>query len=140
LSNSQQLKVVNNLSKKTAKIAWKSGAMGEKEVVEGIECRISPNEVGKFVKIFKSTLKKFEYFYTTQKRHDYAINGLIVSVKHSRDWQYHIEIDTNCRDKNEFANALKKINQLAGKLDIKLLDEKQEKAFVDSKIKQKGGQ
>jgi adenylate cyclase class IV len=80
----------------------------------------------------RTILRKHKQYTSNQTRRDFRLNNLTISLKHSGNWGYHVEIDTNVNDKNEAKSANKSIEQLARQLGLQLMTEDEETAHLKS--------
>lgn len=132
-----QIKVQRNDSVKTAKIAWKSGAMDGTEHRKELELTIDYDDFGTANKLMTALLDDAQVFPTRQTRHDYTLNGVDIAIKYSDDWGYHMELEVMVDATQAVPGALSRIEELAGTLGIQLLDEAEEKDFIDARIKER---
>jgi len=130
----QQLKVQVMSSKKTAKIAWKSGGWDGSSSRKEVELPFDYKDADSAEVLVDQLLPNAKKIPTTQLRHDYKLGELSIAVKFSENWQYHVEIDKVVESKEETSLAADEIQALADKLDIKLLTKAEEQAFTDAII------
>lgn len=123
------LKVVNNVSQKTAKIVLKLNSVGGGDVFEEIEIPINPSEVHKTVEMFEK-LKLAEMMRSFQKRHNYMYKDVEIAVKFSEHWQYHVELEVMINDIKDKPDAEKAINKVAKDLGLKLMTDTEQLDFV----------
>jgi adenylate cyclase class IV len=123
------LKVVNNVSQKTAKIVLKLNSIGNGGDFEELEIPIDPREVDKSVELFEK-LELAEMMRSFQKRHNYMYKGVEIAVKYSEHWQYHAELEILIDDLDQKSKAKKRIFDVAEQLGLKIMGDKQLKAFV----------
>jgi predicted adenylyl cyclase CyaB len=135
LLDNSQVKVQKNISKKIAKIAWKSDGNTGVESRKEIEVPININDFDSSVEIFSKILKNAQIFQTKQNRHDYRMNDIEIAIKYSDDWGYHIEIETIVHNSSDVANGLKLIKEFAQTINVTLILPDEEKAFVEKQIK-----
>jgi len=114
------LKVVNNISKQTAKIVYKSNKIGNESALEEIEVTIPPSEFEDAVKLF-STLGHETKIPSFQKRNNYLYKEVEISLKYSDHWGYHLEMEVMIGDREQKDEALTKIEEVANGLGIKLM-------------------
>lgn len=132
LLEKQQLKLQVQDTKKTAKIAWKSGDFDGSSAREEIEVVIPLDQVENSEKLITRLVPDAKIVKTIQKRHDYAVGKLTIAVKWSENWGFHIELDTNVETNEDVAHAQKELAALANELGVTLMSEQEEKAFVEA--------
>ncbi len=114
------LKVVDNQSTNSAKIVLKLNRIGQGSDFEEIEIPIDPDQVEKSVHMFKS-LGFTEVQQSFQKRHNYKFKGVELAVKYSENWQYHVELEILLSDREQQAEAEKRIHAVAAELGLKIM-------------------
>jgi predicted adenylyl cyclase CyaB len=124
------LKVVNNISKQTAKIVYKSNKIGNDSALQEIEVTIPPSEFDDAVKLF-SALEHEVAMPSFQKRHNYIYKEVEISLKYSEHWSYHLEMEVLIENRDQKDNALAKIEAVAKELGVKLMSNEEIKAFTD---------
>lgn len=129
------LKVVNNVSKKTAKIVLKLTKIGKGSDFEEIEVPINQNDFEKTSKIF-TTLYLCDNMHSFQKRHNYLYRGVELALKWSGPWGYHLELEVVIHDKNKKRFAEKKIFSVAKELGVKIMSDKELREFTKRKEKE----
>ena len=134
LAKGSQVKVQHALSKKTAKMAWKSGGNNGASAREEIEVHIPVQDLSAARLLMCKLLPDAQHFATRQERHDYRIGEVNIAVKRSDGWGYHVELEVLVRNKEDILSAEKAIKDVAERLNIKMLSQKEEKAFVEKKI------
>lgn len=123
------LKVVNNLSKKTAKIVLKLNRIGHGSDFDETEIPIDPADCHKAVDMF--TQLGFNHIQNTfQKRHNYLYKGVELALKYSNTWGYHLELEIVISDINQKDEAERKIRKIAEELDIHILSDKELAVFT----------
>lgn len=136
LAKGYQLKVQWAESKCSAKIAWKSGQLGSNGAQEEIEVQLPEEEYQNTQALVERLIPDAERVTTIQRRHDYSLDGLTVSLKYSQDWGYHIEIDKMVKDASGSTAADQEIQKMANRLGVTLLSKEEEAAFVQDRIAQ----
>lgn len=131
------LKVVNNTSKKSAKIVLKLNKIGNGSDFEEVEIPISQKDVEKAVKVFKS-LGFENVMITPQKRVNYLYKGVELALKYSSVWGYHLELEVLVRSVKKKSEAEDKIFAVAKELGIKIMSEKELADFVSVVEKDQG--
>ena len=123
------LKVVNNLTRKTAKLVLKLNRIGKGSDFEEIEIPIKPEDTNSAVKIFTS-LGFTEMQNTYQKRHNYLYQGVELALKYSNTWGYHLELEIVVSDQKKVPEASNQIKKVANELGVTLMTEPELAAFV----------
>lgn len=131
-------KAVRNISGKSAKIVAKLNRLGRgSSDFEEIEIPIDSKDFEKTVRLFSALpFEQIERSY--QKRHNYRYLGVDLALKHSESWGYHMELEIVVEDSTEKASAEKKIREVARKLGLKIMTEKEVTLFakaVDEKYR-----
>jgi len=124
------VKVVNNVSQKTAKIVMKLNRIGRgTSDFEEIEIPIDPADFSKAVKLF-SALPFDQIQNSYQKRHNYLLDGVGLALKWTDSWGYHLELEIMVNDKKKREEAEAKIQKVAQKLGVKIMSEEELKIFT----------
>lgn len=123
------LKVVNNISKKTAKIVLKLNKIGQGSNFEETEIPIDPNDCDKAVKMF-TKLGFTDIQNTFQKRHNYLYKGVEVALKYSNTWGYHLELEIVVHDLNDKDISEQNIRKVAKELGVHILSDKELSKFT----------
>ena len=134
ITPNELIKVQTQISKGTAKIAWKSGGNNGASTRREIELPIAPADNVKAELLVQAMLPDAQRFPTKQLRHDYRVGDLTVSVKYSDEWEHHLEIDRNVESEADVLNAAEQIESLAKALGLNLLSDSEEKVFVTKLI------
>jgi len=129
------LKVVNNISKKTAKIVLKLTKIGKGSDFEEIEVPISQGDFEKTSKIF-TALHLCDNMHSFQRRHNYLYKGVEIALKWSELWGYHLELEIVVDNKNKKQSAEKKISSVAEELGVKIMTERELREFTKKKEKE----
>jgi len=124
------LKVVDNVSQKTAKIVLKLNKIGQGSDFEEIEIPISSSEVTKAVKIFSSLNLDADLMESFQKRHNYLYKGVEAALKYSEHWGYHLELEVLIDNFSQKETAEARIRQIAQELDVHLMTDQELKEFT----------
>jgi len=130
LLEGKTFKVVNNISKNSAKIVLKIGRIGEGDFFDETEVSIAPEEYENTVKIFTNILP-CPFIKSFQERHNFNYKGVDISVKYSDEWDHHVELETLVNDLAEKEMADKKIFEVAEELGLKILTIKEAKALTE---------
>ena len=135
------LKVVNNVSKKTAKLVLKLTKIGQGSAFEEIEVPIEQSDVDKAVRIFTS-LGCDNVMRSYQQRHNYLYKGIELALKYSDHWGYHLELEIMISDPRDKEAAEEKINAIASELGVHIMTDEELKEFTakaEADYKQKEG-
>ncbi len=137
------VKTVNNVSKKTAKIALKLNKIGKGSDFEEIEIPIHQEDFNNATKLF-ITLEMGEYMHSYQKRHNYLYKDVELALKWSGDWGYHLELEVVVNDVTKKEDAEKKIFAIADELGVKIMTDQElleftQAAEAEYKNKQQNG-
>lgn len=124
------LKVVNNVSKKTAKVVLKLTKIGQGSAFEEIEVPISPADIGNAVRIF-TFLGCDNIMRSFQQRHNYLYKGVELALKYSDHWGYHLELEIVINDSQKKEEAEAKISIVAEELGVHLMSNQELKEFTD---------
>ncbi len=122
-------KVVNNISKKNAKIVLKLNKIGKGSDFEEIEVPISQEYFEKAVKIFIA-LKTGDYMRSFQKRHNYFYKGVELALKWSEIWGHHLELEIVISNSSKKDESEKKIFAVAKELGVIIMSNKELKEFT----------
>lgn len=124
------VKAVNNVSKKTAKIVIKLNRLGRgSSDFEEIEISINPSDFNKAVRLF-SALPFDQIQNSYQKRHNYSYDGVELALKHTDSWGYHMELEIMVDDSRKHKKAEMKIREVADKLGVKIMSEREVTEFA----------
>lgn len=102
---------------------------------EEIDFQIAPEEYDNSVKFFKNLLDTSDCYDIEQSRTDYSLDDFTISLKWSPDWKHHIEIEKLVEKPEEIPSAIQQIDSMAETLQINLLSEEEEKAFIAKLVK-----
>ena len=126
------VKVVNNISQKSAKIVLKLTKIGKGSGFEEIEILINQNDIEKAVKLFDALgLNEVQHFF--QKRHNYLYKDVEIALKYSDAWGYHMELEKIVGDKSEVLEAERQIREIASEFDIHIMTNEELKEFTEKK-------
>jgi len=129
------LKVVNNISKKTAKIVLKLNKIGKGSDFEELEILIDPKTLENWVTLF-THLGFHNMMHTYQKRQNYEYKGIEIALKWSEVWGYHLELEILIKDKKQKASVETKIKKVAQELGLQLMTDKELSRFTAKKEKE----
>lgn len=132
------LKVVNNTSKKTAKISLKLNHIGNGAAFPEMEVYFSPQQFDTAKLLVDSLGLPAKVMHGPQQRIDYRYKDCEIALKYSDAWGYHLEIEQVVKTKEEQPKAEEKIRKVADELGVRLMSEEELKRFTqeaESKIK-----
>ena len=136
LTSKLNIKVKNQITKNKAKITVKKGAEYQQQVDE-TELLINPKDVENAVKLITALGFK-KHISSIQKRINYVLDEIIVSLKHETNWKYHIEAEIVVKTKTKIPKAKEKLKQFFKKLGIKPMTEEETRTLINS-IRKKYG-
>ncbi len=122
------LKVTRMVSKRSAKIAFKSGDIVRSIAQHEIEIPIPQDSYEDMIAIFKS-LGFTQTQATHQIRYNFSIEGCDLSLKWSKDWGYHFEIDCVVASASEIAEAQTKLLKTLNGLQLTPMTEQEFEEF-----------
>ncbi|MEK7174337.1 MAG: CYTH domain-containing protein [Patescibacteria group bacterium] len=123
------LKVVDNVSHKTAKIVLKLARIGHGSGFPEIEMPIARGDAAKAVNMFK-TLGFGEPIRSFQKRENFLYHDVEIAVKHSNNWGYHAEFEIMVAGVEDQPAAEDKIRKVANGLGVALMTEEELRDFT----------
>lgn len=123
------LKVTKNASSAKAKISLKMNRIGNGSDFEEIEIGIIPEDTEKAVKMF-DMLGFDDGQSVFQFRDNYEYKGVIISIKYTESWGFHVELETLVDDISKKAAAEEQIRQVADQLGLTIMDEEHLKEFT----------
>lgn len=124
------LKVVDNISKKSAKIVLKLTKIGHGSDFEEIEIPIAPKDADQVADIFK-ILGFTDVHKSFQKRQNFIYKGVELAIKYSKVWRHHVELEIMIDDMSRKAGAEEKIKAVAKELGLRLMSQKELKEFTE---------
>jgi len=124
------LKLVNNVSKKTAKFSLKLNRLGNGASFPEIEFYFPQNQFETARRLVDNLNLPVKIMHGLQKRLNYSYRGCEVALKHSSDWGYHLEIEKMIKSKNDQKKSEERIRQVAAELNVKLMSEEELKKFI----------
>ncbi len=131
------IKVKNLISRKKAKITVKNGAEYRQDVKE-TELEIDPKNVLKAVELVKAITGFKQFIPSFQKRINFMINGIAVSVKNDTHWKYHVEAEILVKNKKEIPAAKKKLRKFFEGYGLKPESEKNLRKKINHYISKYG--
>ena len=124
------LKLVNNTSKKTAKISLKLSRIGDGAAFPEMEFYFPPQEFETAHRLFEALSLPAKVMYGPQKRTNYLYKNCEIALKYSDAWGYHMEIEQVIDSKEKQAKAEADIRSVADELGITLMSEEELKEFT----------
>lgn len=124
------LKVVNNISKNTAKLSLKLNRIGNGAVFPEIEFDFFPKDFEKVKKLVDSLDLPAKVMHGPQKRTNYLYKRCEIALKYSDAWGYHLEIEQTVAFENDQKRAEGEIRNVAEELGIHLMSEEELKKFT----------
>lgn len=124
------LKLVNNISKKTAKVSLKLNRIGEGSAFEEMEFYFPPEEFETCHQLFQKLNLDAKVMDGPQRRVNFEYKGCEIALKYSDVWKYHLEIEQMVESQNVQEQAERSIRSVAEELGVELMSEEELKAFV----------
>lgn len=124
------LKLVNNLSKKTAKVSLKLNRIGNGAVFQEIEFFFPPDQFEKAHQLFTALKLPAKIMRDPQRRINYRYCGCELALKHSNTWGHHLEIEQMIEDMTKRHEAERQIQEVAEELGVTLMSEEELGAFI----------
>ena len=124
------LKLVNNTSKKNAKVSLKLNRIGQGAAFPEMEFYFSPDEFEAARHLFDALALPAKIMHGLQKRTNYKYQDCEIALKYSEAWGYHLEIEqvVDSQEKQPLAEAA--IRAVAETLGVHLLSEEELKEFT----------
>ncbi len=130
LFSDKLLKVVDNISKKSAKIVLKLNKIGKGSDFEEIEVPVGQEHFEKVAQIF-TALETGDHMHSFQRRHNYIYQGVELALKWSEIWGHHLELEVMIGEASQKDDAEKKIFSVAKELGVKLMTDEELKEFTE---------
>jgi adenylate cyclase class IV len=124
------VKVVDNVSRKSAKIVLKLNKIGRGSDFEEIEIPVPRKDFGKAGRMFLGMFGAKNHMRSFQKRRNYLYKGVELALKWSKVWGYHLELEMVVDNIRKKAIAEKKIRTVAEELDVILMADGELKKFT----------
>ncbi len=124
------LKLINNVSKKTAKLSLKLNRIGNGSVFPEIEFDFSPKDFENAKKLIDALALPAKVMHGPQKRTNYLYKKCEIALKYSDAWGYHLEIEQVIASKEGQKKAEDEIRSVADELGIHLMSEEELKKFT----------
>lgn len=129
------VKVVNNISKESAKIVLKLTKIGKGSGFEEIEIPIDPKHVTRAVNLFTG-LGFDEMQQSFQKRHNYLYKDVEFALKYSDAWGNHLELEKIVNEKKDIATAERELIDVAAELGVHIMTDQELAEFTAKKDKE----
>lgn len=123
------LKVTDNITKNNAKITLKLQKIGLGSDFEEIEIHFLRGDVDKIVRIF-DILGFKNYMYSYQHRNNYLYKDIEFAMKYTVSWGFHCEMEIMVDSEQDVPEAVRKINEVASELDMKVMSNQELKEFT----------
>lgn len=123
------LKVVRNVSEKSAKLSLKLTALGTGSSFQEFEVPFPEKSFETMKNICESISAPDQVISGTQKRTNYEYKGIEIALKWSEDWGYHTEFEIMVNDLSEKEAADTRIRDVAKELSVPLMTEEEVAAF-----------
>jgi adenylate cyclase class IV len=112
------MKLVNNLSKRTAKLSLKMNKLGDGAATREIEIPFDPHHFADVEHVLESIATPKQVIHGLQKRHNFSYKGCEIAMKWSKDYGYHCEIEKMTDDEGSVALLEKEIDAVAQSLGV----------------------
>jgi adenylate cyclase class IV len=119
------LKIVHNVSKQSAKISLKLNTLGNGSLFEELEVSFDEDSLEKMKRICSAVSNPLQIIDGTQKRTNFAYEGVEIALKWSEDWGYHVEFEILIQDLTKKEAADLQIEKIAKEFSITLMTEKE---------------
>lgn len=124
------LKLVNNISKKTAKISLKLNRIGKGSLFPEFELYFYPKDFNSARSLFDAFLLPDKKMHDFQERINYCYKNCEIALKYSKTWGYHMEIEQVVDKKEKHKEVENHIRQIANELGVDLMSDKELKKFI----------
>jgi predicted adenylyl cyclase CyaB len=127
------LKLVNNISKGTAKISLKLNKIGQGASFSEHELEFSEAQFGtaKFI-LDNLGLPTTKVMHGPQQRVNYRYKGAELALKWSEAWGYHLELEQLVETEAETPAAEAKLRELAQELGVEIMSDEELREFTQS--------
>ncbi len=112
------LKVVNNISKKNAKVSLKMNKLGDGVAALENEVTFSADDFSKMKDILGSIANPNQIIEGEQKRKNYVYKGCEIAVKWSKDYKHHFEIEKMIENKDDASEVEKELDGVVEELGL----------------------
>ncbi len=123
-------KVVDNVSKDSAKIVTKLNKIGKGDAFEEIEITINREDIENAVKMLKSLNLTDNIMHSFQKRHNYLYKGVELALKYSDVWGYHLEMEIVINNPKKEKETKEKLYAVAKELDVHIMTDEELAEFT----------
>lgn len=123
-------KVVDNVSKQSAKLVLKSTKIGKGSAFEETEIPFSRDYVAEAVTFMNALDLTSNVMKSFQKRHNFLYKDVEAALKYSDVWGYHLELEVMISDLSEKAGAEKIIQGVADELGVHLMTDAELEKFT----------
>lgn len=123
-------KIVNNVSKGSAKISLKTNKIGNGSIFPEIEIFFDQKDFNDMKHIFDIMALPGDIMHGIQKRKNFEYKDCELAIKWSEAWGFHFEIEKIVTVHDEVAQAEKELHAIADELGIKILSEDELKKFT----------
>ncbi|OGM21571.1 hypothetical protein A2714_05045 [Candidatus Woesebacteria bacterium RIFCSPHIGHO2_01_FULL_38_9] len=123
------LKVTKELSNRNARITLKVGDETE-NVLEEIHIPIPTDKVEKAVRVFQ-LLGYSNVNRVVQKRTNFKYKNANISLKYTKDWGYHFEIETLISNSNEALAKKKELRKICSNMGLKPMNKEEIRYKID---------
>lgn len=124
------LKLVNNLSRKTAKLSLKLNRIGDGAAFPEMEFHFPSEEFDNARRLLDGLNLPVKVIHGPQERVNYRYKNCEIALKYSDAWGYHMEIEQVVSSESEQAVAEAQIRQIAEELGVQLMSEEELKEFT----------
>ncbi len=131
LTSDINIKVKNMISKGKAKITVKNGAEYKQDAKE-TELEIEPKDIKKAVELIKAIGKFKRHIPSYQKRTNFKVNDISISLKHDTHWKYHMEAEIMVKTQNKIPQAKEKLEKFFKDLGLKPMTENENQKLINS--------
>jgi adenylate cyclase class IV len=124
------LKIVHNISKKTAKISLKLNALGSGSSFKELEVEFPEESTELMNEICGHISGADQVIQGTQQRTNFKYQNVDIALKWSEDWSYHAEFEMMISDLAEKEAADNHIKSVAESLGVTLMTEEEVAVFI----------
>jgi adenylate cyclase class IV len=119
------LKVVHNISHGNAKVSLKNKRLGDGASSKEVEVYFDQNSYSDLKSILKSVCVPKQIIEGVQKRKNFFYKDCTISLKWSKDWGYHIEVERTTEDESEIGALELSIHAVEKDFDIHYLTDEE---------------
>ena len=124
------LKLVNNISKGTAKMSLKLNKIGQGAVFPEVEIYFPPDQFDVAHRLLDDLSLPAKVMHGPQKRINYRYRDCEIALKYSEAWGYHMEIEQVIDSRKKSLEAEVHIRRVADELGARLMSEEELKEFT----------